>query len=176
MKRKGVRVMIGLVLVCLLTGILGVYSASGRTEIGLTYRRPVNNWGGVKIYTQSGFGGELLLDYFDYAYEDSRDTHLSFQSSVLYRFKGSSDTSPYVGIGYFFSKDTFEDWGIETEVWQQWGFALLVGMEHFFGEKLSIDLRATAYFSTWKDIFWDSPEDRGTRNGLYLDMGVSMYP
>jgi len=154
--------------------MVGVYSASGRTEIGLTYR--LDDRGGVKFETQSGFGGELLLSYRGYTQEDYIETYLDFQPSLLYRFKGSSDTSPYVGIGYFFSKDTFEDWGIETEVWQQWGFALLVGMEHFFGEKLSVDLRATAYFSTWKDTFWDSPEDRGTRNGLYLDMGVSMYP
>ena len=175
MKRKGVRVMVGLVLVCLLTGMLGVYSASGRTEIGLTYRRPLDVWessGGMKFYTQSGFGGELLLDYTDYTGEHYKDTYLEFQSSLLYRFKGSSDTSPYLGIGYYSYTETYENWG--TEVWEQSGFALLVGMEYFFGEKVSVDLRATAYFDTWKET-WYSSEDHGTRNGFYVDMGISMY-
>ena len=167
MKRKGVRVMVGLVLICLLTGMLGVYSASGRTEIGLTYR--LNDWGGVKIDTESGFGGELLLNYQGYTYEDTKDTHWSIQPSVLYRFKGSSDTSSYVGIGYFSFTD---DWtgGLLRES----GFALLVGLERLFGEKLSVDLRATAYFNTWKDI-WGSWEEQGTYTGLYVDMGVTIY-
>jgi len=172
MKKKGIRVMVGLVLVCLLIGILGVYSASGSTEIGLTYR--LNDWGGVKIDTQSGFGGELLVNYSDYTYEDYRETYLDFQPSLLYRFKSSSDISPYVGIGYFSSAETYiyENWG--TEVWQQSGFHLLAGMEHFFSEKFSFDLRATAYFNTWNDT-WDSWEEHGTRNGLYVDLGVSIY-
>ena len=171
MKRKRVRVMVGLVLVCLLTVMLGVYSASARTEIGLTYR--VNDWGGVKFETQSGFGGELLLHYQGYTHEDYRRTYLDFQPSLLYRFKGSSDTSPYVGIGYLSSTHTYENWG--TETWQRSGFRLLVGLEHFFSEKFSVDLRATAYFNTWKDI-WNSWEDQGTRNGLYVDFGASIYP
>ena len=171
MKRKGVRVMVGLVLICLLTGMLGVYSASGRTKIGLTYR--LNDWGGVKIDTESGFGVELLLNYQGYTYEDGKDTHLSIQPSVLYRFKGSSDTSPYVGIGYFSSTDTYENWG--TELWKESGFALLIGMERFFGEKFSADLRATLYFNTWKDVWDDYWEDHGTRSGFYIDMGISMY-
>jgi len=171
MKKKGIRVMVGLVLVCLLIGILGVYSASGSTEIGLTYR--LNDWGGVKIDTQSGFGGELLLNYSDYTYEDYyRSTYLSFQPSLLYRFKGSSDTSPYVGIGYFSSTNTYENWG--TEVWRQSGFRLLVGLEHFFNEKFSVDLRVTACFDTWNDT-WDSWEDYGTDAGIYVDLGVSIY-
>ena len=170
MKRKRVRVMVGLVLVCLLTVMLGVYSASARTEIGLTYR--VNDWGGVKFETQSGFGGELLLYYQGYTYEDYRRTYLDFQSSLLYRFKGSSNTSPYVGIGYLSETHTYESWG--TDVWQQSGFRLLAGMEHFFSEKFSLDLRATAYFNSWKDI-WGSHEDNGTRSGIYVDMGVSIY-
>ncbi len=177
MKRKGVRVMVGLVLICLLTGMLGVYSASAWNTIGLTYRRPMDNWGGsggVKIYTQSDFGGELLIDYENYTYEDYyRSTYVEFQSSVLYRFKGSSDTSPYVGIGYFSSTDTYENWG--TELWKESGFALLIGMERFFGEKFSADLRATLYFNTWKDVWDDYWEDHGTRSGFYIDMGISMY-
>ncbi len=172
MKRKGVRVMIALVLVCLLTGILGVYSVSASTEIGLTYRRLFDNWGGVKIYTPSGFGGELLLNYAHYNCEHMKDTYLSFQPSVLYRFKGSSDTSPYVGIGYSSSTETYENWG--TEVWQESGFSLLAGMERSFGENLSFDLRVTAYFNTWKDTR-GSYEDNGTRSGIYVDMGVSIY-
>lgn len=170
MKKKRVRVMVGLVLVCLLTGILGVYSASGRTGIGLTYR--VNDWGGVKFETQSGFGGELLLYYQGYTHEDYTRTYLDFQPSVLYRFKGSSDTSPYVGIGYFFSTHTYENWG--SEVFKESGFTLLVGLERFFGEKFSFDLRATAYFNVRKDT-WNSSEEQGTRNGLYVDLGVSIY-
>jgi len=170
MKKKGIRVMVGVVLVCLLIGILGVYSASGSTEIGLTYR--LNDWGGVKIDTQSGFGGELLFNYSDHTYEDGKSTYLSFQPSLLYRFKGSSDTSPYVGIGYLFSTNTYENWG--TEVWQESGFRLLLGIEHFFSENFSFDLRASAYFTTWKDV-WDSSEDQGTYTGIYVDMGVSIY-
>jgi len=170
MKRKGERVMVGLVLVCLLTGMLGVYSASGRTKIGLTYR--VNDWGGLKIETQSGFGGELLLNYADYTYEDSKDTYLSFQPSVFYRFKGSSDTSPYVGIGYVSFTNTYENW--TSALFKESGVALLVGLEHFFSEKLSVDLRATAYFNAWKDI-WDSWEEQGTYTGVYVDLGVSIY-
>ena len=170
MKRKGVRVMVGFVLVFLLTGIPGVYSASGRTEIGLTYR--LNDWGGLKIDTQSGFGGELLLDYSDYTYEDgSKSTYLSFQPSVLYRFKGSLDTSPYVGIGYYSYMDTYENWvGIDRES----GFRLLVGLEHFFSEKFSFDLRATACFDTWTAT-WDSWEEHGTYTTIYVDLGVSIY-
>ncbi len=170
MKRKGVRVMVGVVLIGLLTGLLGLYSASGSTKIGLTYR--LNDWGGVKIDTESGFGGELLLNRTDYTYEDSRDTYLSFQPAFLYLFEGSSDTSPYVGIGYFSSVDTYENWG--TDVWQQSGFLVLVGMEHFFGEKLSVDLRATAAFNTWNET-WDSVEERGTYTAIYVDMGVTIY-
>jgi len=171
MKKKRVRVMVGLVLVCLLIGMLGVYSASGCTKVGFTYR--LNDWGGVKIDTQSGFGGELLFNYEDYIYEDYyRSTYLDFQSSLLYRFKGSSDTSLYVGIGYLSSTNTYENWG--TEVWRQSGFRLLVGMEHFFNEKFSVDLRATAYFNAWNET-WDSWEDQGTRNGIYVDLGVSIY-
>jgi len=170
MKRKGVRVMVGFILVCLLTGILGVYSASGRTEIGLTYR--LNDRGGLKIDTQSGFGGELLLDYSDYAYEDgSKSTYLSFQPSVLYRFKCSSDTSPYVGIGYLFRTDTYS-WS--SGLYRESGFHLLVGMEHFFSEKFSVDLRATACFNTWNDI-WSSWEEQGTDTAIYVDLGVSIY-
>jgi len=171
MKKKRVGVMVGLVLVCLLTGMLGVYSASACSEIGLTYR--LNDWGGVKFSTQSGFGGELLLYYQGYTHEDYIRTYLDFQPSLLYRFKGSSDTSPYVGIGYFSSTHTYENWG--TEVWQRSGVRLLVGLEHFFSEKFSLDLRATAYFNTWKDT-WDSWEEQGTRNGLYVDFGASIYP
>ncbi len=167
MKRKGVRVMVGLVLICLLTGMLGVYSASGRTKIGLTYR--LNDRGGVKIGTESGFGGELLLNYQGYTHEDMKDTELSIQPSVLYRFNGSSDTSPYVGIGYFSFTD---DW--TSGSFRESGFALLAGLEHLLGEKLSVDLRATAYFNTWNDI-WGSWEEQGTYTGLYVDMGVTIY-
>ena len=169
MKKKGVRVMVGFILVCLLIGILGVYSASGSTEIGLTYR--LNDWGGVKIDTQSGFGGELLLDYSDYTYEDGKDTYLSFQPSLLYRFEGSSDTSPYVGIGYLSYTNTYENWfsGLSRES----GFALLVGLEHFFSEKFSVDLRVTAYLNAWEETgYW---EDQGTRTIIYVDLGVSIY-
>jgi len=169
MKKKGIRVMVGLVLVCLLIGILGVYSASGRTEIGLTYR--LNNRGGVKIDTQSGFGGELLLYYSDYTYDDSKNTYLSFQPSLLYRFKGSSDTSPYAGIGYLSSTNTYS-WA--SGLFRESGFRLLVGLEHFFSEKFSVDLRATAYFNTWNDT-WGSWVDQGTDAGIYVDLGVSIY-
>jgi len=169
MKKKGVRVMVGLVLVCLLTGILGVYSASGRTEIGLTYR--LNDRGGVKIDTQSGFGGELLFSYSDYTYEDGKSTYLSFQPSLLYRFKSSSDTSPYVGIGYLSSTNTYS-WA--SGLFRESGFRLLVGMEHFFSEKFSFDLRVTASFDTWNDI-WDSWEEQGTDTAIYVDLGVSIY-
>jgi len=170
MKRKGVRVMVGLVLVCLLTGILGVYSASGRTEIGLTYR--LNHWGGVKFNTQSGFGGELFLEYYGSTYEDSTTTHLDLHPSLLYRFKGSSDTSPYVGIGYFSHKYTYENWYSLLE--RGSGFCLFAGMEYFLSEKFSVDLRATASFDTWKEI-WDSSEEQGTDTGIYVDLGVSIY-
>jgi len=171
MKKKGVRVMVGLVLVCLLIGILGVYSASGSTKIGITYR--LNDRGGVRIDTQSGFGGELLLYYSDYTYEDYyRRTDLDFQPSLLYRFKGSSDTSPYVGIGYLSSTDTHENWS--TEVWRQSGFRLLVGLEHFFSEKFSFNVRVTACFNTWNDT-WDSWVDQGTDAAVYVDLGVSIY-
>jgi len=160
MKRKGVRVMVGFILVCLLIGMLGVYSASGRTEIGLTYR--LNDCGGVKIETQSGFGGELLLDYYRSTYESNgghgTSTSWTLKPSILYRFKGSSDTSIYVGLGYVYSP----------------GFRLLVGLEHFFSEKFSVDLRATAYFGTWTAT-WDSWEEHGTYTGIYVDMGVSIY-
>jgi len=151
--------------------MLGVYSASACTGIGLTYR--VNDWGGVKFETQSGFGGELLLYYQGYTHEDYRRTYLDFQPSILYRFKGSSDTSPYLGIGYLSSTHRYESWG--TDVWQQSGFRLLVGLEHFFSEKFSFDLRATAYFNSWKDTWGDSYEENGTRSGIYVDMGVSIY-
>ncbi len=175
MKRKRVRVTVGLVLVCFLTGILGVYSASASTEIGLTYRRLFDNWGGVKIYTPSGFGGELLVNYSRYTEDDYYTrTYVDFQSSLLYRFKGSSDTSPYAGIGYSSSTNTYtyDDWG--TDVWEESGFSLLAGMERSFGENLSFDLRATLYFNTWKDI-WDSWEDHGTRSGLYIDGGIFVH-
>ena len=169
MKRKGVRVMVGLVLVCLLTGILGVYSASGRTEIGLTYR--LNDWGGLKIDTQSGFGGELLLDYYGSTSEYSTTTQLNFQPSVLYRFKGSSDTSPYVGIGYLSYTDTYENSISESH--KESGFNLLVGLEHFFSEKFSVDLRVTAYLNAWEETgYW---EEQGTDTGIYVDLGVSIY-
>ncbi len=175
MKRKGVRVMVGLVLACLLIGMLGVFSASGSTEIGLTYRRLVNNWGGVKFITPSGFGGELLVDYSSYTEDDYYTrTYVDFQPSLLYRFKGSSDTSPYVGIGYSSSTSTYiydDRW---TDVWEESGFSLLVGMERAFGENLSVDLRATAYFDTWKDT-WDSSEDYGTSSGFYIDVGITLY-
>ena len=174
MKKMGVRVMVGLLLVCLLTGILGVYSASGYTGIGLTYR--LNGYGGVKIDTQSGFGGELILDYYRSTYESSggygTSTSWTFQPSVLYRFKGSSDTSPYVGIGYVSFTNTYENW--ISALFRESGFALLVGLEHFFSEKFSVDLRATAYFNTWKDI-WNSWEEQGAYTGIYVDMGVSIY-
>ncbi len=172
MKRKGVRVMVGLVLICLLTGMLGVYSASAWNRIGLTYRRPMDNWGGlggVKIYGESGFGGELLLDYGRYTYEDGSEVYLNFQSSVLYRLKGSSKTLPYVGIGYL---STTDDW--DGVSFRESGFALLVGMEHFFTNNLSVDLRATAAFNTWSDT-WGSWEDHGTYTTVYFDMGLSMY-
>jgi len=126
----------------------------------------------VKFETQSGFGGELLLDYYDYIYEDSKDTYWIFQPSVLYRFEGSSDTSPYVGIGYVSFTNTYENWG--TEVFKESGFALLVGMEHFLSKKFSVDLRATAYFNTWNET-WDSWEEQGAYTGIYVDMGVSIY-
>jgi len=169
MKKKGVRVMVGFILVCLLTGILGVYSASGSTEIGLTYR--LNDWGGVKIDTQSGFGGELLLEYYGSTSEDSTTTQLSFQPSFLYRFKGSSDTSPYVGIGHFSHTYTYENWTSSLD--RESGFVLLVGLEHFFSEKFSIDLRVTAYLNAWEETgYW---EDQGTRTIIYVDLGVSIY-
>ena len=170
MKRNKVRVMVGLVLVCLLTGILGVYSVSASTEIGLTYR--LNDWGGVKIDTQSGFGGELLLSYSDHTYENSKYTYLDLQPSVLYRFKGSSDTSPYVGLGYVYYTDTYQSYS--NGLYELSGFCLLAGIEHFFSDKFSVDLRATAYFNSWKDT-WGSYEDNGTRSGIYVDMGVSIY-
>ena len=167
MKRKGVRVMVGLVLICLLTGMLGVYSASGRTKMGLTYR--LNDWGGVKIDTESGFGGELLVNYIGFTFEDTKDTELSLQPSILYRFKGSSDTSPYVGIGYLSFTD---EW--TNGFFRESGFALLAGLERLLGEKLSVDLRATAYFNTWNDT-WGSFEDQGTYTAIYVDMGVTIY-
>ena len=170
MKRKGVRIMVGLVLVCLLTGILGVYSASASTKIGLTYRP--GDRGGVKIETQSGFGGELLLEYHGSTYEDSVTTHLDLIPSVLYHFKGSSDTSLYVGIGYFAHTYRYENWTSSLD--RESALNLLVGVEHFFNEKFSVDLRATAFFGTWSDT-WDSSEDHGTYTGLYVDMGVSIY-
>ncbi len=170
MKRKGVRVMIGLVLVCLLTGMLGVYSASGGTEMGLTYR--LNDWGGVVFDTQSGFGGELLLNYASYTSEDVRDTDLGFQPSVLYRFKGSSDTSLYVGIGYLSLTNTFENW--ISSSYRESGPRLLVGYRSLLNDNIALDLRVTAAFNTWNDI-WDSVEEQGTYTAIYVDMGVTIY-
>ncbi len=171
MKKMGVRVMVWLVLVCLLTGMLGVYSASGGTKIGLTCR--LNDWGGLKIDTQSGFGGELLFDYSNYTYEDVRDAYLSFQPSVLYRFKGSSDTSPYVGIGYLSYTNTYEDW--VSGIFRESGPRIFVGMERFFSEKFSFDLRATAVFNTWNDRWGSSSEEQGTYTAIWVDMGVFIY-
>jgi len=160
MKKMGVRVMVVILLVCLLTGILGVYSASGYTGIGLTYR--LNGYGGVKIDTQSGFGGELILDYYRSTYESSggygTSTSWTFQPSVLYRFKRFSDTSTYIGLGYAPGP----------------ALRLLVGLEHFFGEKFSVDVRASAWFGTWTST-WDSWEEHGTYTGIYIDMGISIY-
>lgn len=171
MKKKGVRVMVGLVLVCLLIGMLGVYSASGCTKIGLTGR--LNGQGGLRIDIQSGFWGELLFDYTAYTYEDTyKNTYLSFQPSVLYRFEESSDTSLYVGIGYLFSTNTYENWF--SDLYRESGVRLLVGMEHFLNEKFSFDVRVTACFNTWNDT-WDSWVDQGTYAAVYVDVGVSIY-
>jgi len=169
MKGKRVRVVVGFILVCLLTGMLGVYSASASTQIGLTYR--LNDWGGLKIETQSGFGGELLFEYDGETCEHMAVTELYLQPSVLYHFKGSSDTSPYVGIGYYSDRYTYENWG--SEVGTESGIVLLAGLERFFGN-VSCDLRASAYFTTWKEV-WDSSEDQGTYAGIYVDLGVSVF-
>jgi len=161
--------MLGLFLVCLLTGILGVYSASASIEIGLTYRP--GDWGGVKIDTQSGFGGELLFGYYGSTNEYSTTALLEFQPSVLYRFARSSDTSPYVGLGYVYYTETYEN--SISEIYKQSGFALLAGIEHFFNEKFSVDLRATVYLNAWEETgYW---EEQGTRTIIYVDMGVSIY-
>jgi len=162
--------MVGLVLVCLLTGMLGVYSASACTGMGLTYRP--GDSGGVRYGTQSGFGGELLFSYSDHTYENSKYTYLELQPSVLYRFKGSSDTSPYVGLGYVHYTDTYQS--SSSGLYKLSGFCLLAGIEYFLNEKFSVDLRATAYFNSWKDT-WGSYEENGARSGIYVDMGVSIY-
>ena len=167
MKKKGVRLMVGVVLACLLTGMLGVYSASGCTGMGLTYR--LGDWGGVRYSAQSGFGAELLFNYGDYAYEDAKDTYLSFQPAVLYRFQRSSGTSPYVGIGYLSYANNWTG-GFMRES----GLRILVGMEHFLNDKLSVDLRATAAFNTWDEMF-GSVEAKGTYTSIYIDMGISVY-
>ena len=170
MKRKGVRVMVGLVLVCLLIGMLGVYSASGYSQIGLTGR--LDDWGGVKFWTQSGFGGELLLTYYRSTSESTTTTQLDYQPSVLYRFKGSSDTSTYVGLGYLYSRDTYANWITETH--RESGVALLIGVERSFGENFCVDLRATVYLNNWEERnYWD---DQGTRNIVYIDAAIDIFP
>ncbi len=167
MKRKGAHVVAGIIVVCLLTGMLGVYSASGFTRMGLTYR--LNDWGGVKCSTQSGFGGELLLNYRDYTYEDASDTYFGFPPSLLYHFKKSSGTSPYVGIGYLSYANSWTGGSLRES-----GFRLLAGKEYFFSEKFSLDLRATAAFNTWNET-WGSSEEQVAYTAIYIDMGVSIY-
>ncbi len=169
MKKKGVRVVVGLVLACLLTGMLGVCSSAGSSGMGLTYR--LDSGGGLKIETQSGLGAELLLYYEGYTDEDSRNTYLDLRPSVLYRFKGSSDTSLYVGVGYLFSPDIYNN--ATSAVYHESGFSLLLGVERSFGKKFSCDLRATAYLNTWENT--GSWEEQGTRNGLRIDLGISIY-
>ncbi len=169
MKRKGARVMVGFVLVCLLIGMLGVYSASGWPQIGLTYR--LDDWGGLKMWTQSGFGGELLVTYYRSTSETSTTTQLDYQPSVLYRFKGSSDTSTYVGLGYLYSRDTYANW--ITEIRRESGTALFVGLERRFGENFSVDLRTTAYVNNWEER--NSWEDHGTRVIWYTDAALSIF-
>ncbi|GAI96746.1 unnamed protein product, partial [marine sediment metagenome] len=136
----------------------------------LTYR--LNDWGGVKIDTESGFGGELLLNYADYTSEDIRDTYLSFQPSVLYRFKGSSDTLLYVGIGYLSYTNTYENW--TSAFYRESGPRVFVGIRSPLNDNIALDLRVTACSNKWTDA-WGSWEEQGTYTAIYVDMGVSIY-
>jgi len=170
MKGKRVRLVVGFILVCLLIGMLGAYSASACCPgLGLTYR--LNDWGGIKYQSQFGFGGELLFEYYGETYDHTAVTKLYLQPSVLYHFKRSSDISPYVGVGYYSDRYTYENWG--SELGTESGVVLLVGLERFFGN-FSCDLRASAHFTTWKNV-WDSSEEQGTYAGIYVDMGVSVF-
>jgi len=162
--------MVGVVLIGVLTGLLGLYSASGSTKIGLTYR--LNDWGGVKIDTESGFGGELLLNYADYTSEDIRDTYLSFQPAFLYLFEGSSDTSLYVGIGYLSYTSTYENW--VSAFYRESGPRVFVGIRSPLNDNIALDLRVTACSNKWTDT-WGSSEEQGTYTAIYVDMGVSIY-
>ena len=165
MKKKRVRVVAGVVLVCLLAGMLGVYSASGCAGLGLTYR--LGNWGGLRFKTRTSFEAELLFRYAQWADRDSKDTYLSFQPAVLYHFEGSSATSPYVGIGYFSYDNTWD-----TGFLRESGPSIMGGIQYSLNENASIDLRVTAAFNSWSEKY-SAMTAQGTYSSLRVDMGFT---
>ena len=175
MERKRVLLVVGAVLVFILTGALGTYSAWGSPRWGLTYRW--NNWGGLKIETKSGFGGEVLFSYFHTNEKDDKhEIGTGFQPSLTYYFRGSSNTSPYVGLGYFSFREEVKD--LVTFTYEVSGPTLLLGIEHFLNKNFSCDFRITAYFQDWGGSYkadgesWKGAE--GTHSEIDVDLGFSV--
>ncbi|MBA7669980.1 hypothetical protein ES703_78121 [subsurface metagenome] len=176
MKRKKVVLIAGFVLVFILTGVLGTYSASGSLNWGPTLR--MDGWGGLRIGANTGLGGEVLVNYsYMTETDDKYERVIGFQPSLTYHFGGSSNTSPYLGLGYISFTEKGKD--LVTVTYQTSGPIVVLGVEHFFNQNLSCDLRFTLYSENWGYNYeangssWKGAE--GTYSAVVVTFGVSTF-
>jgi len=178
MERKKVLLIVGAVVVFILTGTLGTYSAWGSPKWGFTYR--MDNWGGARIETKR-FGGEVLAYYSRMTEaDDKHESAIGVNPSITYHFRGPGNTSLYAGFGYYFYESEVLD--IVTFTQEVSGPTVMVGIEHFFNvfnEDFSCDIRITGQFVNWEDTYkgdgtsWKGPE--GTATEVKIDLGVSVF-
>lgn len=177
MGREKVLLVVGALLVLILAGILGNYSAWGSPRWGFTYR--VNNWGGISVKTDSRFAGELLL-YYEHGTNEQENYQLTITGlypSLTYHFGGPSATSPYVGLGYY--SYTSDEKALIESITTSSGFTLLTGIEHFFNKNFSCDLRLTAYLKNWRidhkanGVSW--PGSNGIATQILINLGLSIF-
>lgn len=187
MKRRKVFLVVGAVAVFTLTATLGTYSAWASPKWGFTYR--VGNWGGFKIETNSGFGGELLLNY-SYSTMNSeelglhgKETTIAFNPALTYHFGESSTTSPYIGLGYHClrQEEELKNYFKNTQTYEESGWILMAGIEHFFSKGFSCDLRITANLGRWKETLKETGNGYeivqkldGDYHAVDVDFGVSI--
>jgi len=176
MKRK--RVCLIMVAGLVFIGMLGIYPAWGSSKLGLTslgsykwgltYR--MGSEGGIKIKTDSGLGGEVLFNY-RYTKKDGEHKYrrIEFYPSITYYLvRDSSNTLPYLGLGFYYSRKG----GFGDDIDRTSGLNLLAGIEHFFNKNFSCDLRVTV--STISEQSTDNEQKESTQS-LHFDLGFSLF-
>jgi len=114
--------------------------------------------GGLRVESDSGYGGQLL---FFYRHEPDSDELTIIEPVLTYHFKQFEKTIPFTGLGYYLKSNKYDETKREES-----RITLVGGLEYFVNKHFSLDLRIVGRFL--------SSDGKG-KTQIGTDLGVSIF-